>query len=118
MSRGIGALQREILDVVQQNAAGGAPAGKVAAMSTGQIEQKLSRRPKPQRRSVNRALRGLRIRALLVALDDDDDQPRDSLGSWTELMWTTPAEYSRASSEDDARRVLAGGFSKESEDDA
>ena len=104
--------------MVEKNAAGGAPAGKVAAMSTGQIEQRLSRSPKPQRRSVNRALRGLRIRELLVALDDDDDQPRDSLGSWTELMWTTPAEYLRADSEDIARRVLAGGFSEEREDDA
>jgi len=118
MSRGIGALQREILDVVQKNAAGGAPAGKTAAMSTGQIEQKLSRRPTPQRRSVNRALRGLRIRGLLVALGDDDDQPRDSQGSWAELMWTTPAEYLRAVSEDNARRVLASGFSEQREDDA
>lgn len=92
VSRGIGRLQREVLGVVERNAAGGPslPPGKVASMPTGEIMARLG--GKPQLRSVQRALAGLSARGLLVSRDGD----RDRWGCFGEVTWTTPEEYDRA----------------------
>ena len=96
MSRGIGALQRDMLRVVQQNAERPPEPGKVACMTIDDIAPRMGRRFTPSRRSMQRALTGLEERGLLVETYGGDEQRRTKFGTWAPLSWTTPAELERA----------------------
>jgi len=93
VSRGIGSLQKDILMIVESNAAGGAelPAGEIAALTSGEIRQRLPyNRSSP--RAVRRSLVNLEERGLLASLAGG----RGSLGMFAPLLWTTPTELARA----------------------
>ena len=69
MTRDIGSLQKDILMIVESNAAGGAelPAGDIAALTSAQIRQRL-RYNRSSPRAVRRSLVNLEERGLLVSL--------------------------------------------------